>query len=69
MCANISEINLVKNLMIHFRPKHIGIKRYFIQGSVDNSDVALNFFDIKLIKAVIFIEILEILENKLECAM
>ena len=43
MCDNTSAINISKNLIQHFRTKHIDIKHYFIRDHVLKGDIELEF--------------------------
>ena len=45
MCDNISAISLTKNLIQHFRTKHIEIRHHFLRDEVGKNEFALNFID------------------------
>ena len=44
-CDNTSAINLSKNLIQHFRTKHIDIRHHFLRDYVQNGDISLEFVD------------------------
>ena len=46
-CDNTSAINLSKNLILHFRTKHIEIRHHFLRDHVQKGDCILEFVDTK----------------------
>ena len=47
MCDNTSAIFLTKNLIQHFRIKHIEIRHHFLRDEVGKNKIVLNFIDIE----------------------
>ena len=47
MCDNTSAIFLTKNLIQHFRTKHIEIRHHFLRDEVGKNKITLNFIDIE----------------------
>ena len=45
MCDNTSAIFLTKNLIQHYRTKHIEIRHYFLRDEVAKNKIILNFID------------------------
>ena len=45
MCDNTSVILLTKNLIQHFRTKHIEIRHHFLRDEVEKNKIILNFID------------------------
>ena len=45
MCDNTSAINLSKNPILHSRAKHIDIRHHFLQDTIQNGDVSLEFIE------------------------
>ena len=46
-CDNTSAISLTKNLIQHFRTKHIEIRHHFLRDEVGKNKIILNFIDTK----------------------
>ena len=44
-CDNTSSINLSKNLIHHFRTKHIDIRHHFLRDYVQCGDILFEFVD------------------------
>ena len=55
-CDNTNAICIIKNLIQHFRTKHIDIRHHFIRDHVNNHDISLEFIDTKHQLANIFIK-------------
>ena len=53
-CDNFSTIDISKNLVQHFKTKHIEIKYHFIRDLVEGKIVALEYIPIKRQNANIF---------------
>ena len=47
MCDNNSAIFLIKNLIQHYRTKHIEIRYYFLRDEVEKNKILLNFINTK----------------------
>ena len=45
MCDNTSVIFLTKNLIQHYRTKHIKIRHHFLRDEVGKNKIILNFID------------------------
>lgn len=45
ICDNMSAINLIKNLFMHSRTKHIDIKHHLLRDHVLKGDVKIIFID------------------------
>ena len=45
MCDNTSAIFLTKNLIQHYRIKHIKIMYHFLRDEVRKNEIILNFID------------------------
>ena len=43
LCDNTSAINFSKNLIQHFRTKHIGIRHHFLRDHIKKGDIVINF--------------------------
>ena len=48
LCDKTSAIKLTKNLVMHFKSKHIQIFHHFIQDHVQRDDTSLMFIQINL---------------------
>ena len=44
-CDNTGAISLIKNLIQHFRTKHIEIRHHFIRDHVQKGDIVIKFID------------------------
>ena len=53
-CDNTSTINISKNLVQHFRTKHIEIRHHFLRDHAQNVDITLEFVSTKYQLADIF---------------
>ena len=42
-CDNTSVINIIKNLVMHSKTKHIKIRHHFIKDHVQKEDITLKF--------------------------
>ena len=58
MCDNISIISLTKNLIQHFRTKHIEIRHHFLRDEVGKNEIVLNFIDTEKQIADVFTKLL-----------
>ena len=46
-CDNMSALNISKNLVMHFKTKHIPIKYHFLREQVSQNVVKLEYVDTK----------------------
>lgn len=60
-CDNTSAINISKNLVQHFRTKHIDIRHHFIRELVEEGLVVLEHVPTEHQKANIFTKLLDLL--------
>ena len=47
LCDNTSAINILNNLVMHTKTKHIAIKYYFLRELVQDKEVRLEYVNMK----------------------
>ena len=57
-CDNTSAINISKNLVQHFRTKHIEIRHHFLRDRAQKGDITLEFVSTKYQLVNIFTKLL-----------